>query len=88
MEKLIEELKHKIVDTLGLLDINPEDINEDDQLIGGPLGLDSIDVLEMVMMLETDYGVVINNKELGETVFVTLKTLARYVNDHMTVQHG
>jgi len=82
MEKLISELKHKIVDTLGLMDVTPEDINEQDQLIGGPLGLDSIDVLEMVMMLENDYGVVIDNKELGETVFATLDTLARYVSEH------
>ena len=82
MEKLITELKQKIVDTLGLMDVTPEDINEQDQLIGGPLGLDSIDVLEMVMMLENDYGVVIDNKELGETAFETLDTLARYVNEH------
>lgn len=82
MEKLISELKEKIVDTLGLTDVTPEDINEQDQLIGGPLGLDSIDVLEMVMMLENDYGVVIDNKELGETVFATLDSLARYVNEH------
>jgi len=82
MEKLILELKEKIVDTLGLTDVTPEDINEQDQLIGGPLGLDSIDVLEMVMMLENDYGVVIDNKELGETVFASLDSLARYVNEH------
>ena len=82
MENLISELKHKIVDTLGLTDVTAEDINEQDQLIGGPLGLDSIDVLEMVMMLENDYGVVIDNKELGETVFATLDSLARYVNEN------
>lgn len=85
MENLISELKQKIVDTLGLKDVTPEDINEQDQLIGGPLGLDSIDVLEMVMMLENDYGIVIDNKELGETVFATLDTLARYVNEHGTL---
>ena len=82
MENLIEELKTKIVDTLGLLDVNPGEIDPDDQLIGGPLGLDSIDVLEMVMMLEADYGVVIQTKETGETVFRTLRTLAGYVMEH------
>lgn len=86
MEKLISELKQKIVDTLGLMDVTAEDINEQDQLIGGPLGLDSIDVLEMVMMLENDYGVVIDNKELGETVFATLDSLSRYVNEHGTTK--
>lgn len=86
MDKLITELKHKIIDTLGLVDIVAEDIKEEDQLIGGPLGLDSIDVLEMVMMLESDYGVVIANKELGETVFATLSTLARYVSEHRSTE--
>jgi len=85
MEKVLSELKQKIIDTLGLMDVTPEDINEQDQLIEGPLGLDSIDVLEMVMMLENDYGVVIDNKELGETVFATLDSLARYVNEHGTL---
>jgi len=84
METLISELKQKIIDTLGLMDVTAEDINEDDQLIAGPLGLDSIDVLEMVMMLEEDYGVVIDNKELGEAVFATLKSLAQYVSEHRT----
>jgi acyl carrier protein len=84
METMISELKQKIIDTLGLMDVTAEDINEDDQLIAGPLGLDSIDVLEMVMMLEEDYGVVIDNKELGEAVFATLKSLAQYVSEHRT----
>ena len=84
METLVSELKQKIIYTLGLMDVTAKDIKEDDQLIGGPLGLDSIDVLEMVMMLENDYGVVIDNKELGETVFTTLKSLAQYVSEHGT----
>ena len=85
MEKVLSELKQKIIDTLGLMDVTPEDINEQDQLIEGPLGLDSIDVLEMVMMLENDYGVVIDNKKRGETVFATLDTMARYVKEHGTL---
>lgn len=79
MEKLLTELKVKIVDILNLPDVSPADIREDDQLVGGPLGIDSIDVLEMVIMIEKDYGIVINNRELGAKVFATLRTLADYI---------
>ena len=79
MNKLIEELKVRIIEVLNLVDETPEDFDEDGQLVGGDLGIDSIDVLEMVMMIEEDYGVIIANKELGEKVFVTLRTLAEYI---------
>ena len=81
MEKLIEELKVKIVDILNLPDVTPEDIKTDEQLVGGELGIDSIDVLEMVIMIEKDYGVPINNKELGAKVFATLGSLAAYIEE-------
>jgi acyl carrier protein len=79
MEKLLNELKSKIVEVLNLQDVNPDEIDPDEQLVGGRLGIDSIDVLEMVMMIEQDYGVVIDNKELGAQVFVSLNTLAAYL---------
>jgi len=79
MEKLLSELSPKIVDILNLQDVNPDEIDPDEQLVGGRLGIDSIDVLEMVMMIEQDYGVIIDNKELGAQVFVSLKTLAAYI---------
>jgi acyl carrier protein len=82
MEQLLEELKKKIIETLDLVDVSPDDIKEDDQLVGGDLGIDSIDVLELVMMIEKDYGVKIDNKELGAKVFVSLRTLARYITDN------
>ncbi len=79
MEKLINELKGRIVETLGLVDITPDDIEEDEQLVGGNLGIDSIDVLELVMMIEKDYGVKIDSKELGAKVFASLRTLATHI---------
>ena len=82
MEKLIDELKFKIVRILNLIDIRPEDIGKDDQLVGGDLGIDSIDILEMVIMIEKDYGVVIDNRELGEKVFRSLATLAEHIYDN------
>ena len=81
MDKLIEQLKVKIVEILNLPDITPADIPVDGQLVGGELGIDSIDVLEMVIMIEKDYGVAIDNKELGAKVFASLRTLAAYIVD-------
>ncbi len=79
MNDFIAQLKKKIIKTLDLEDITPDDIGEDDRLIGGDLGLDSIDALELVMMIESDYAVKIDNKELGEKVFSSVKALAQYI---------
>ena len=80
MEKLIKDLQVKIVEVLNLVDVQPDDIKVDSQLVGGDLGIDSIDVLEMVIMIEKDYGVKIDNRELGVKVFATLGTLADYIH--------
>ncbi len=79
VEEIISELKVKIIATLGLLDVTPEDIKDDDQLVGGDTGIDSIDVLELVMMIEKDYGVKIDNKELGVKVFGSVRALASFI---------
>ncbi len=79
MDDLTEKLKIKLIEILNLSDVTPEEIDENEQLVGGDLGIDSIDVLEMVVMVEKDYGVVINNKEIGEKVFSTLAALADYI---------
>lgn len=79
MDKLIAELKVKIIDILNLHDLSPEEFDENSQLVGGSLGIDSIDVLEMVVMVEKDYGVVINSQEVGEKVFSSLVSLAEYI---------
>jgi len=79
MEQLINELKEKIIETLDLIDITPDDFKEDDPLVGGKLGIDSIDILELAMMIEKDYGIKIDNKELGQKVFSTLRTLAEHI---------
>ncbi len=79
MEALIAELKVKIIDTLSLLDVVPEDIGDDDRLVGGDLGIDSIDVLELVLMLEKDYGVKIESKDMGVQAFASVRALAEFV---------
>lgn len=82
MQQLIEELKVKLIDILNLQDVKPEDFDENAQLVGGELGIDSIDVLEMVVMVEKDYGIIINNQEVGEKVFSSLADLAAYIKEN------
>ena len=82
MNELILELKIKIIESLNLVNVSAKGIDDDAQLVGGDLGLDSIDVLELVMMLEKDYGVKIDSKELGLQVFASVRTLADYVHHH------
>ena len=79
IEGLVSELKVKIIKTLGLMDVKPEDIKDDSPLVGGDTGIDSIDVLELVMMIEKDYGVKIDSKELGAKVFASVRVLATYI---------
>jgi acyl carrier protein len=81
LEELIAELKGKIIQTLGLMDVKSEDIKDDAQLVGGDTGIDSIDVLELVMMIEKDYGVKIESKELGAKVFASVRALATYIHE-------
>jgi acyl carrier protein len=78
-QSLVRELKERIVSTLNLVDVSPEDIDDREQLVGGRLGVDSIDVLELVIMLERDYSVKIEDREVGSRVFADLQSLADYV---------
>ena len=80
-DDLVGELKKLIIETLKLEEVTPEDIADDGQLFGDGLGLDSIDALELVVALEKRYGVVIPDSEVGERVFRSVNTLARFVRD-------
>ncbi|MBU0664439.1 MAG: acyl carrier protein [Proteobacteria bacterium] len=79
MDNLTEELKKRLIEILNLTDVTPEEFDENAQLVGGELGIDSIDVLEIVVMVEKDYGVIINNKEIAEKIFSSLSSLADYI---------
>lgn len=83
MQNLIEELKVKLVDVLNLQDVRPEDIDEHARLVGGQYGVDSIDVLEMVVMVEKDYGILINSQQIGEKVFASVANLAAYIQENV-----
>ena len=77
--QLLDDLKVKVIEVLNLMNIKPEDIDPDEQLVGGRLGIDSIDVLELVIMMEKDYQLTIDNKELGAQVFGSLRSMADYI---------
>ncbi len=79
---LLDDLKVKIIEVLNLMSVQPGDIDPDEQLVGGRLGIDSIDVLELVIMMEKDYHLTIDNKELGAQVFGSLRSMARYITEN------
>lgn len=80
MEKLIEKLKRELIEELNLEEITPKDINPDEPLFGdGGLGLDSIDALEIILILERNYGIKIKNPAEGKQIFYSLRTLADYI---------
>lgn len=80
MQQIIDELKAHLIEDLNLEDMTPEDIDADAPLFGDDgLGLDSIDVLEMILILEKYYGLRISNPEEGRNIFRTVGTMAEYI---------
>ena len=79
MEDLKYELKKQIIEELKLEDIKPEDIQDDAPLIGDGLGLDSIDALELVVLLEKYHGVKIMDEEVGKKVLASVNSMAEFI---------
>lgn len=84
MEALKQELKSKIIEVLNLEDINVEDVKDDDALFGDGLGLDSIDALELIVMLDKDYGIKLTDPKEGKTIFQSIETMAAYIAANRT----
>jgi acyl carrier protein len=82
MEDLILKLKKEILNVLNREDITPEDIETDGPLFGDGLGLDSIDALELIVLLEENYGVKIEDPKEGRKIFTSVKTMAEYIQKH------
>lgn len=78
-DELKAELKKHIVEYLNLLDIKPEDIQDDVPLFGPDLGLDSIDSVELIVLLDREYGVKINNPTEGRQILVDVNTIVDYI---------
>jgi len=81
MEQLIEQLKKQLIEELNLEEMTPEDIDPDAPLFGEGLGLDSIDALEIILILDKNYGVKIKNPSESEVkeIFKSLRSLAEYI---------
>jgi acyl carrier protein len=79
MDELLNELRVKLIASLKLSDIKPEDIDVDAPLIGAGLGLDSIDTLELLVLLEKEYGVTVPDVNTGRSVFASVRALAEYI---------
>lgn len=82
VDALVDELKTLIIEHLNLEDVDPGKVDPEAPLFGGGLGLDSVDALELVMLMETTYGARIESSEVGKTAFATLNTLARFVSEN------
>jgi len=82
MEELIEKLKVQIIEQLNLEDMEPEDIDADESLFGEGLGLDSIDALELIVLLEKEYGIKIQNPKDGQKIFFSIKTMAEFIKEN------
>ena len=78
-EALTSELKHLIIETLHLEEIQPDEIEDGAPLFGEGLGLDSIDALELVVALEKSYNVIIEDEEVGKKAFASIEALVDFV---------
>ncbi|MCC9072491.1 phosphopantetheine-binding protein [Flavobacterium sp. F-65] len=84
MEALKLELKNKIITVLNLEDITLEDINDNDPLFGDGLGLDSIDALELIVILDKDYGIKLVDPKEGKVIFQSIESMAAYIKANRT----
>ncbi len=84
MEQLIEELKKEIIEVLNLEGMTPADIDENAPLFGEGLGLDSIDALELIVLMEKNYGIKLANAEQGKEIFKSVRVMAEYIHNNRT----
>jgi Acyl carrier protein len=82
MEQLIYDLKLQIIQALNLEEITPDDIDSEAPLFGDGLGLDSIDALEIILILEKHYGIRLANPAEAKPIFFSIKTLAEFINEN------
>ncbi len=79
MDALKKELKKHIIEELNLQDVTPDDIIDDAPLFGEGLGLDSIDALELIVIMENFYGIQITDASVGKDVLYSIDTMAAYI---------
>lgn len=84
MDNLILELKEEIIKSLNLEEMTPEDIDSDAPLFGEGLGLDSIDALELIVLMERNYGIKLANASEGKSIFQSVRVMAEYISKNRT----
>lgn len=84
MNELINTLKEQIIEALNLEEMTPEEIENDAPLFGDGLGLDSIDALELIVLLEKHYGIKLASPAEGKSIFKSVATIAEYVEKNRT----
>lgn len=84
MEELVFELKQQMIKVLNLEDMTCDDIDDDAPLFGEGLGLDSIDALELIVLLEKEYGIKLSDPAQGKEIFRSVNVMAKYVSEHRT----
>jgi len=82
MDALKLELKENIIEQLNLEDMTPDDIGNDDVLFGDGLGLDSIDALELIVMLDKNYGIKLADPKEGRAIFESIDTMSAYIAEN------
>ena len=82
MQLPTDELKNKIIKALNLEEVTPAEIKDDEPLFGTGLGLDSIDALDLVSMLEREYGILIQDMEVARQAFASYRSLEEFVQRH------
>jgi acyl carrier protein len=80
---LRHRLKELLIERLKFEDMTPEDIPDDQPLFAGGLGLDSIDALEIVVMLESEFGIKVKNETSARDFFRSVATLADFVEGRL-----
>lgn len=78
-DELIAKLKEEIIEALNLEDVKPDDIDDSAPLFGTGLGLDSIDALELIVLMEKNYGIKLADAEQSRSIFQSVNTMADYV---------
>ena len=84
MEALKQELKAKIIAALNLEHISVEEFDDNETLFGDGIGLDSIDALELIVLLDKDYGIKLTDPKEGKTIFQSVETMANYMAANRT----
>lgn len=84
MEEMILKLKQEIIEVLNLEDITPNDIDNDAPLFGDGLGLDSIDALELIVLIEKNYGIKLQDPAKGKEIFKSINVMAEYIQQNRT----